>query len=67
MSSDLRAVVIKHTARQLGVSEGEVTSDTVIRDIHSLALCVGVETGKIGFIQNIRAKHTVAKAIEFFS
>ncbi|MFA6272130.1 MAG: hypothetical protein WC693_03400 [Patescibacteria group bacterium] len=66
MSSDLRAAVIKYTAKQLGVSEDQVTLDTVIPDIHSLVTFVAIETGKISFVQDVRAKHTVAKAIKSF-
>ncbi|MFA6391974.1 MAG: hypothetical protein WCW66_04470 [Patescibacteria group bacterium] len=66
MDSNLRAVIIKRTAQQLGVSEDDVAMDTVIPNIHALVTTVAAETGEIGFCNDIRKKHTVAEAIALF-
>ncbi|MFA6391973.1 MAG: hypothetical protein WCW66_04465 [Patescibacteria group bacterium] len=67
MSSELRAVIIKYTAMQLGTSESKVTSDTVIPDIYCLVRFVSIETERYAKnIKDITAKHTVAEAIALF-
>jgi hypothetical protein len=67
MSSELRDEIAKHTARQLGVREDQVTDNTIIPDIHRLVDSVGVMVDDCGFVNEHRQVYTVAQAVELLS
>lgn len=63
---DIMTSVIEQTANQLGVSKDQVTLETVVPDIHQLAFCVAMDTGKIISISDFQAQYTVEQAITEF-
>lgn len=65
-NTEIMDFVIKATARQLRISEKDVTLETVIPDIYSMALFACTNLNICVMITDISAKYTVERAIEEF-
>ena len=63
MSDQVMSYVVKGAAKQLGITEDKITLETIVPNIHKLALFGVIELGKHIQVSNIQKEYTVEEAI----